>query len=141
MSAIDLKRTSGSSFERMNPRRPRNVPVRADYAPLVERALQLHAEVGKGPHDLVVGRVADRVTVTRASTRTARTATNDVVVNLTRLRNTWLVSQMCAPLPLADLLRASGLAGSRTLADLLLYCPPTDPATITATLVTVGGAR
>lgn len=124
-----------------NPRRPRTVPVRSLYEPLVRTALELHADLGKGPGDLVVGRVADRVTVTRRSTRTARTATGDVVVELTRLRNTWLVALMCAPLPLADLLRAAGLAGSRTLTDLLPYCPPSDQAAVTRVLTVIGSPR
>lgn len=124
-----------------NPRRPRTVPVRRGYEPLIRTALALHADLGKGPGDLVVGRVADRVTVTRRNTRTARTATGDVVVELTRLRNTWLVALMCAPLPLADLLRAAGLAGSRTLTDLLPYCPPSDQADVTRALTAIGASR
>lgn len=109
-----------------NPRRPRTVPVRADYAALVRRALALHSQLGKAPSDLIVGQVRDRINVVNAFHRTVRTATDDLMVQLARLRNTWLVATMCAPVSLADLLRAAGLVSSRTMTDLLCYCPPGD---------------
>lgn len=124
-----------------NPHRPRTVPIRRLYEPLVRRALDLHHAQGKSADDLILGTRADRNIVIRQGPRTARTATEELAVEPTRLRNTWLVALMCADVPLADLLHASGLTGARTLADLLPYCPPSDPDTITEVLATIGGDR
>lgn len=124
--------------------RSRTVPIRTDYLPLIQRGLQLHTEAGKCPSDPVVGLVPDRFNVTLPERRAAATTTDDQVVELTRLRNTWIVAAMCAAVPLADLLQAAGLSGSRTLADLLPYCPPSDPADTAAALAALGdlqGAR
>jgi hypothetical protein len=63
-----------------------------------------------------------------------------VDIEASRLRNTWLVAAMCAPVPLADLLRAAGLRTARTIGDLLPYCPDADPAVIAAALAAMGDA-
>lgn len=113
-----------------NGRRSRIVPVRADYAHLVTRALDIHRNLGRGDEDLVLGKVADRNNVVWNDARTARTATEPKVVRIARLRNSWLVAVMAAPVSLADVLRASGLYTARTMTDLLDHCPPTDEATV-----------
>lgn len=121
-----------------NSRRPRTIPVRGEYASLVRRALELHSELGKAPGDLIVGQVRDRINVANAFHRTVRTATDDLMVHLARLRNTWLVATMCAPVSLADLLRAAGLVSSRTITDLLGYCPPGDQRAVAHVLSGAG---
>ena len=45
----------------------------------------------------------------------------DLRVQQGRLRNTWLVTLMCEPIPLWSILRAAGLESPRTLADLSSY--------------------
>ncbi|HVB51341.1 MAG TPA: hypothetical protein VND89_06365, partial [Acidimicrobiales bacterium] len=55
-----------------------------------------------------------------------------------RLRSTWLVACMSAPVPLGALLRASGLRSARSLVDLVGYCPEPDEAQVVAVLRTIG---
>lgn len=107
----------------------RTVPVRRGYEQLVRRALALHASTGKGPDDLVVGRVTDRHNFVGVVTGRAKSADPATVVEVRagRLRNTWLVAAMCAPIPLADLLHAAGLTSARTVTSLLRHCPPPTP--------------
>lgn len=118
--------------------RARTVPVRADYRPLVEGALASHAAAGKGADDLLVGQVRDRTTVASTPVRAAKTATDSRVVEVARLRNTWLVAQLSAAVPLRDVLAASGLTSARTVTDLLPYCAPADAAAVAAVLAGVG---
>jgi len=40
-----------------------------------------------------------------------------------RLRNTWLATLMCEPIPLAAILHAAGLQSARTLSELAAYLP------------------
>lgn len=106
--------------------RARTVPVRHAYAPLARRALALHASTGKEPGDLLLGKVADRNNVVGPATSRARSAesTERVEVSMSRLRATWMVALMCAPVSVADALATAGLASSRTMVDLLSFCPP-----------------
>lgn len=106
--------------------RSRTVPVRSVYAPLVRAALDLHTKLGKAPEDLVLGQVADRNNVVWNDARRAHTADGTEALIVSRLRNSWLVAVMCAPVSLADLLRASGLYSARTITDLLPHCPAPD---------------
>ena len=68
-------------------------------------------------------------------------------VTTARLRHTWLVAAMCAPVPMADLMQAAGIRSARTLTELLEHCPAPDPAQVQAThdtltaLVTRAGDR
>ncbi|MEN8671786.1 DNA N-6-adenine-methyltransferase [Nocardioides sp.] len=106
--------------------RARTVPVRHAHAPLVRRSLALHASTGKEPGDLLLGKVADRNNVVGPATSRARSAesTERVEVSMSRLRATWMVALMCAPVSVADALATAGLASSRTMIDLLSFCPP-----------------
>lgn len=108
--------------------RARTVVVRAAYSPLLHEALDLHAAQGRAPDDLLHGKSPDRLKVVAAVSDAARTALGKGVgLSAARMRTTWLLAVACAPVPLAVLLAASGLATGRTLADLLPYCPPPDP--------------
>jgi hypothetical protein len=55
-----------------------------------------------------------------------------------RLRSTWLVACMSAPVPLGALLSSSGLRSARTLVDLIKYCPEPDEAQVVAALRAIG---
>lgn len=150
LSATDLRYLTPASFtdvcvDRPAPvlmvtvehgRAPRTVPVRDRYAPLVHRALELHQQVGKTDTDLLVGKVPTRPHVAYPVTSRVRSAdpASQVQVNLPRMRNTWLVAAMCAPVPLPDLLRAAGLTSSRTLYELLAHCPDPDPSVVADTV-------
>ena len=105
--------------------RPRTVVMRQAYVGLLAEAVALHAEQGRAASAPLFGLVESRHNVVCAVTGSSVTATGrGVEVSAARLRATWLVAAMCAPVPLAMLLNAAGLRSARTLADLLAYCPP-----------------
>jgi hypothetical protein len=111
--------------------RPRVVVVRAGYEPLLREALALHEREGRGVNQPVYGADAERQQVTSRVTGAARTATSDGVdIDINRLRSTWLLACMCAPIPLSTLLVTAGLRSARSLTDLLPYCPVPDPADV-----------
>lgn len=118
--------------------RARVVPVRSRYEPLVRRALELHQKAGRGRRAPLVGVKVDRRNVGSTVTGRAVTATGTGVdIDLRRLRNTWLVEVMCAPVPLSVLLGAAGLRSARTLCDLLPHCPTADPEQVRELLAAV----
>jgi len=117
---------------------PRTVVVRAQYEELLREALELHRTAGRKSSDPLYGLSVTRHNVTGPVTARAMTAlTTGVDVDPARLRSTWLVAVMSAPVPLGALLRASGLRSARTLVDLLAYCPSSDEAAVAAVLRTV----
>ncbi len=114
---------------------PRTVVVRATYERLLREVLDLHQKAGRKPTDPLYGLSKTRHNVTGPVTQRAKTAlTTGVDVDPARLRSTWLVAAMSAPVPLGALLRASGLRSARTLVDLLAYCPSPDEAAVAAIL-------
>ena len=116
---------------------PRTVVVRATYERLLREVLDLHQKAGRKPTDPLYGLSKTRHNVTGPVTQRAKTAlTTGVDVDPARLRSTWLVAAMSAPVPLGALLRASGLRSARTLVDLLAYCPSPDEAAVAAILRT-----
>lgn len=96
---------------------PRRVPVRDRYVRFVEAGL-----AGLKPRDLVLGRVATRRNITSPVVGNAAIGSTNVVPDQARLRATWLIAVMTAPVPLADLLAAAGMTTARTIADLLSFC-------------------
>lgn len=118
----------------------RTVPIRTHYAPLVQRGLDLHAKTKK-PSALVIGKVRDRNNVVGPVTSRAKTAGSaSLELRMSRLRNTWLVAQLCAPISLADLLPVAGLASARTVTELISYCPPADEAAVERIVSALAGA-
>lgn len=76
----------------------------------------------------------------RPLTSRARTASGaPVEVHQARLRNTWMVAAMCAPVPLAELMRAAGITSPRPVENLLRHCPPMPQDTITTVLASLEG--
>jgi len=120
--------------------RPRSVIIRSAYEPLVRESLRLHDIARRGRTAPVIGRSATRRSITSPVMAHALTglagATVDIEVN--RLRATWLVAAMCAPVPLASLVQAAGLRSARTLTDLLAHCADPDPAAVSAALGHLG---
>jgi len=118
--------------------RPRTVIVRAAYEPLLREAIDAHNESRRGKHTPIYGLSKSRRNVTSTVTSKSVTATGTGVdINAARLRATWLLACMNAPVPLNALLSAAGLKSARTLTDVLAYCPPADAAdlqTVRATL-------
>ena len=116
---------------------PRTVVVRATYEGLMREVLDLHRKAGRKPTDPLYGLSKTRHNVTSPVTQRAKTAlTTGVDVDPARLRSTWLVAVMSAPVPLGALLRASGLRSARTLVDLVAYCPEPDEAAVASILRT-----
>jgi hypothetical protein len=119
--------------------RARTVPLRAAFTDLLRVALEAHTALGKGQHDLLIGRKPDRVNIMRPLTSRARTAAGEPIeVHQARLRNTWMVAAMCAPVPLAELMRAAGIISPRPVENLLAHCPTLPQDAITAVLATLG---
>lgn len=120
-------------------RAARTVPVRTDLTALVVEALDLHAATGRAPGDFVLGEDQLRRSVTSGALERAVTA-GAPPVDPRRLRNTWLLALMAAPVPLADLLHVAGLRSARTLTDLLPHCPDPDPAHVRTAMATLRAA-
>lgn len=106
----------------------REVPIRARYVPLVREALRLHTAAGRPTTDPVLGRPGPTPGGTYAAISKAVAGNRDARVSLVpaRLRSTWLVALMCAPVPLSAVMAVAGIRTARSLTDLLPYCPPAD---------------
>lgn len=134
---VDLGETSpGLAVSVAGGDRPRTVVVRRAYEPLVREALASHDAARRGRAAPILGRSQSRRNITTpvmAHAVTAR-AEETVTIEVNRLRATWLVAAMCAPIPLGVLLAAAGLRSARSLTDLLAHCPAPDPAVVAAAL-------
>jgi hypothetical protein len=118
--------------------RARTVPVRDAYASLVRRALEGHTAAGLGASDLLVASCPTAVNVATPTLDRVVAADRTVHrITTARLRHTWLVAAMCAPVPMADLMQAAGIRSARTLSELLEHCPAPDPAQVQATYDTL----
>lgn len=109
--------------------RARTVAVSDELAPMVLRALEDHYASGLSDTDLVVATCPDAINIASPTTRRIRSADNTKYrVTTARLRNTWLVAAMCAPISMVDLMQFAGIRSAGTLTGLLEYCPPTSAA-------------
>lgn len=107
----------------------RTVAVRSRYVPLIQRALAAHERAGLGPGDLVVSTCPTAINVTSPALASIRVAGEySVRITTARLRHTWLVAAMTAPISFADLMSAAGLRSARNLTELLEHCPTPDPS-------------
>lgn len=97
-------------------KRGRTVVVLREYEELVRLGV-----AGVRPNQLLLGRNPDRHNV--AARIFERAAIYGAVPRpeQSRLRSTWLATQMGRPVPLGALMRAAGLTSARTLTDLLYY--------------------
>lgn len=126
------------SFVRVGGARARTVVVRAEYENLLREAVALHRREGRGEDQPLYGSPT-RGNVTTPVTWRAKTALGTgIELSAARLRSTWLVASMSAPVPLGALLRASGLRSARTLVDLVGYCPEPDESAVLVALRTSG---
>lgn len=115
--------------------RARTAVVRADYEKLLREAISRHFEEGRTSSQPLYGRSITRQNATGNAKKSARTALGiGVEIDAARLRTTWLVACMSAPVPLGALLRASGLRSARSIGDLIAYCPEPDAASIASAL-------
>lgn len=109
--------------------REREAVVMRRYEPMMRRALALHAELGRARDDLVIGVDEERAAI--ASPVLARVAlygeAKKIRLDVNRMRATWMVSAMSAPVPLIDLLHAAGVQSARMFVALAPHCPKPDP--------------
>ena len=113
--------------------------VRAEVEALLREALDAHALARRGTATPLHGVKPDRRNgANRVASRAVTATGTGVDVDVARLRATWLVACMSAPVPLGALLHAAGLRTPRTLADLLAHCPPPDPLAVAAVLRATG---
>lgn len=109
------------------PRDGRIVPVRQDFVPLLNLALRSHTARGREIDALLFGSKPNRNNAIGHLIADVPTLLRDPIdADQNRLRNSWIVSAMCARVSVADVLRAAGLTTSRTLELLLPYCPVPD---------------
>lgn len=118
--------------------RARLVIVRACYEELLREVLAIHRAERRGEDRPLYGNDPKRRNVTGAARTQAVTANDqDVELSASRLRSTWLVAAMSAPVPLGALLGAAGLRSARTLVDLVPYCPAPTSTDVARLLRTV----
>jgi hypothetical protein len=94
--------------------RPRSLAVRRRYEDLVRIGLE-----GLGRKSLVLGNEVARKNITGAIVYDSSTLGNAPHIEQSRLRSTWLVDLMNAPIPLSLIMRSAGLVTARSLSDLL----------------------
>lgn len=112
-------------FVQVRGKNPRNVIVRAEQTQLINEALQWHTEAGKTGEDLLVGTAQGKSTEISQVVPHFRVAGGEKIdMDMRRLRASWLVAMMHAPIPLAVLLKVAGLRSSSALARLMDFCPP-----------------
>jgi hypothetical protein len=111
---------------------PRCVPVLLTYRDLLTEVMRRHALSRRDSVPFL--RPRKKGTVSYAIAAADSADGQPVQILAPRLRNTWLVTQMQARVPLASLLRAAGLDSTRSLGDLLPYCPAPSDERITALL-------
>lgn len=119
--------------------RAREVPIQAPYDDLVRTAVRIHFEQDRSARTPLYGSKADRKNVTgpvKARAKSARGTGVDIEVN--RLRSTWLVSLLCAPIPRTAVMKLAGLSSARTLGDLIAHCPNPDPQEVAAAIAAIG---
>ncbi len=119
-------------------KRAREVVVMAEYEALLQEALQIHHEQRRGDKPLIGEKTAGHDAANDATRRAQTALGRGVDITPPRLRSTWLVACMTAPVPLAVLMRATGLKSARSLADLLPYCPTPDPNVAASILRSIG---
>jgi hypothetical protein len=121
--------------------RPRTVVMRDAYTDLLREAIDLHNSSKRGKNTPLTGVKPSRANVGSAVTDNAVTATGPVVdISAARLRSTWLLACMCAPIPLNVLLCTAGLRSARSLADLLPHCPAPSDADVQRILAAIPDA-
>lgn len=151
LDATDLRRVRRSHLRRLkvdgawlwvvavpgDGARERVVPIRTDLYPLLERAITAHdSDEELSDEELVVENPTDQVSIVSRVVTQARTVDTHsrVSLRLSRLRHTWLVNVMCAPVSLVDVMAAAGLRSGRSVSELLEHCSPADPIVVAEVL-------
>jgi hypothetical protein len=139
VSRLDLGDGTSAMLVGVRGNRSRTVVVRAEFEPLIETALALHASCGFPEDYPLHGRDPERKNVSSPIKASAKTPHgNGVDIDANRMRTTWLLAMMNAPIPLAALLRLAGLGSARSLVEILEFCPYPDPKEVAAAARLVG---
>lgn len=101
--------------------RARRVPVRARYAHLIVEAIK-----GLKADDLLIGVKEGRKNITSTAVASAAIGETNITPEQARLRATWLLAVICAPVPIADVMAAAGTTSARNIVELVPYA--SDPA-------------
>jgi hypothetical protein len=104
--------------------RARRVPVRQRYAHLIEEAIK-----GLNPDDLIIGIKEGRKNITSTAVTNAAIGDTNITPEQARLRATWLLAVISMPVPIADVMAASGTTSARNIVELAPYA--SDPAYVT----------
>lgn len=106
-------------------RRPRRVPVRDRYVVLLQQGLK-----GVKESDLIIGRSTTRHNITGTVTDSIATDSFTTAPDQGRLRATWLLALVCAPIPISAIFAAAGINTARTITDILQYANDPDYVSI-----------
>jgi integrase len=101
----------------------RTIPLSLAYVELLDQVLVLHKKLERGPGRHFLPQLKESV-AHRVIVATESADEDGVDIQTYRLRATWLVTMLQAPIPLRELLQAAGLISTRILFDLLAYCEP-----------------
>ena len=95
---------------------PREVPLVAQYGDLLKVGIERTA-----PEKLLIGTRIDRKSAVSWIVDASAVSDDHPAISQARLRSTWMLELMCRPVPLAHVLRVTGLSSCRSLTDLLPY--------------------
>jgi hypothetical protein len=122
VSTLELPDGDPVTVIRVRGERRRTVVVRDEYTDLLLSAVRLHHQEKRGWRGLLLGRKPGRRSITTPVFESLVTADGrEIRIEVPRLRSTWLVAHMSAPVPLGVLLEAAGLRSARALVDLLPF--------------------
>jgi integrase len=118
----------------------RAVPLLLEYVDLLEEVISMHRKLNyKATRNFLPK--APSSTAHRVIVATQGEGNKPLDIQAYRLRATWLVTLMQAPVPLAQLLHAAGLVSTHNLFDLIPYCQPIDPSRIQEILATAASKK
>jgi len=108
----------------------RTIPVRTAMVPLLAEAMVLHQTTGRGPQASVLsGSAKGNVSREVVSNLVVADASFDISQVPGRLRATWLLALLHAPVSLTTVLHLAGLTSAGSLSDVAAFAPPADTPT------------
>jgi integrase len=138
--ALELGERKKTYLVQVGGEKARAVPLLLEYVELLEEVISMHRDLKyKATRNFLPA--APTSTAHRVIAATEGEGNNQIDIQAYRLRATWLVTLMQAPVPLDQLLHAAGLISARILFDLVSYCQPIDPARIQEILATASSKQ
>ena len=117
---------------RVRGRMPRTVWQLHEYEEILRTGIQ-----GLGPRTLVLTgtSLASKNSVNKLNSQIVHTGRHPLKLEQARIRNTWLLRLLQAPVPLGLVMQVAGLKSARTLADLVTYVSETQEKIDIRTLI------